>query len=66
MSDISQRQHHQDDKLFYVRPLIDLLAEHSKIMYNPGEHLSIPNIELAHQMGHKMWVVADAEMAYIC
>ena len=80
ISDNSQQQNHQDDKLFKVRPLIDLLAERFKIMYQPGEHLSIDESMIGTKCrlsfiqylpnkptkwGVKMWVLADSETAYI-
>lgn len=80
MSDINQQQHHQDDKLFKVRPLKDLLVEHFKLIHNPGKHLSISESmirtkcylsfiqylpNMLTKWGIKMWVLADVETAYI-
>ena len=80
ISDNSQQQNHQDDKLFKMRPLIDLLAERFKIMDHPGEHLSINESMIGTKFclsfiqclpntptkwGIKMWVLADSETAYI-
>lgn len=77
VSDNSQQHQHQDDK---VRPLIDLLAERFRIMYHPGEHLSIDESMIGTKCrlsfiqylpnkptkwGIKMWVLADSETAYI-
>ena len=68
------------DKLFKVRPFLDLLLENFKSTYQPGQHISIDESVISykgrlsfiqylpkkpHKWGLKAWVLADSSNGYV-
>ena len=67
------------DKLYKVRPLLDMVLENFKACYQPGQHISIDETMISykgrlsfvqylpkkpHKCGLKAWVLADSTNGY--